>query len=378
MRKKSVPTRYPGVNRVLGENNSYRIRAKAKDPKTDRWIVLFDKIIKATSDKDASKQWTELHSELDREREKSRQRLQSYATSWLRLKLPTLKAATRAHYAEVLDNHILPVLGEYFLDAITTDDLATWRNAMHDKGARPATINSRMRILKAVIRDAVHELDLPRDPTRRLPALREVRAEDDPNCLTAAELRRVLEVAAQHTPRWHAIFYAMAFTGTRFGEVTALKWTDIDEPTSTLRIARAQWKGRVDTTKTGVVRSVPLSAELLDVLKAHRLALFRDQHPGLSEGWMFPADKGGLMHNTAPRRALAKCLRAAGITARFTIHGFRRTFNNLIRQVTAGEVVRAMTGHSTVAMTEHYSHVGGDEKRAAITSLVRLITDPSP
>jgi hypothetical protein len=39
------------------------------------------------------------------------------------------------------------------------------------------------------------------------------------------------------------------------------------------------------------------------------------------------------------------------------VHGFRRTFNNLPRQVASGEVVRSMTGHVTERMTEHYSHV---------------------
>ncbi len=46
---------------------------------------------------------------------------------------------------------------------------------------------------------------------------------------------------------------------------------------------------------------------------------------------------------------------------RVTIHGLRRTFNNLSRQV-AGEIVaRSITGHVTQAMTEHYSHVDAKE-----------------
>ena len=372
MRKKVIATRYPGVYRVPGDD-SYRLRGSVKDPKTGRMIAL-DKMVRASSDREANKLRNDALAECEVASEvQERERLRDYAISWLRLKLPTLKAATRAHYAEVLDNHVLPILGDYYLDAITTADLVSWRDAMRESGARPATINTRMRVLKALMRDATYEKNLPRDPTQRLPALREVRAEDDPNCLSAEDLSRLLAAAAQHAPRWHAFFYTMAFTGTRFGEVTALKWTDVDEVAGVIRVVRAQWKGRVDTTKTGVIRSVPLSPELLAVLQAHRAMLFKGQHPGLAEGWVFPADKGGLMHNTAPRRALAKCLTLSGITSRFTIHGFRRTFNNLMRQVTAGEVVRSMTGHSTVAMTEHYSHVGGEEKRAAIQSLVRLV-----
>lgn len=62
-----------------------------------------------------------------------------------------------------------------------------------------------------------------------------------------------------------------------------------------------------------------------------------------------------------------------GIKRRFTVDGFGRTFNNIARQV-AGEIVtRSITGHVTQAMTEHYSHVGRDEKLAAAGNVVRLV-----
>jgi hypothetical protein len=65
-------------------------------------------------------------------------------------------------------------------------------------------------------------------------------------------------------------------------------------------------------------------------------------------------------------KPLKTALKEAGIEKRFTIHGFRRTFNNLLRQATTGEVVRSMTGHVTERMTEHYSHIESHEKRAAV------------
>jgi integrase len=68
-----------------------------------------------------------------------------------------------------------------------------------------------------------------------------------------------------------------------------------------------------------------------------------------------------------------RVLEAAGITRRVTLHGLRRTFNNLSRQV-AGEIVtRSMTGHVTHQMTEHYSFVEPAEKRAALASILQLV-----
>lgn len=80
------------------------------------------------------------------------------------------------------------------------------------------------------------------------------------------------------------------------------------------------------------------------------------------------------MHNTAPGKAMATCRGAAGITHRFSVHGFRRTFNDLLRRSTGDKVVvRAITGHSSEAMTEHYSWVDAAEKRSAVAAVVSLV-----
>jgi len=73
------------------------------------------------------------------------------------------------------------------------------------------------------------------------------------------------------------------------------------------------------------------------------------------------------------RWALGRVLKRVGITRRFTRRGFRFTFNHLSRRV-AGEIVtRSITGHVMQAMTEHYWHVGRDEKLAAAGSIVRMV-----
>lgn len=50
----------------------------------------------------------------------------------------------------------------------------------------------------------------------------------------------------------------------------------------------------------------------------------------------------------------------------------RRTFNNLARQAAGDIVARSMTGHSTMEMTEHYSHVTLEEKNKAVVKALGL------
>jgi integrase len=73
-------------------------------------------------------------------------------------------------------------------------------------------------------------------------------------------------------------------------------------------------------------------------------------------------------------KAWAKCLDLAEIDKRFTIHGLRYTFSDLVRRANVDAVVRrALTGHVTEEMQRHYSTVGVDEKRAAVAGVIRLV-----
>jgi integrase len=56
-----------------------------------------------------------------------------------------------------------------------------------------------------------------------------------------------------------------------------------------------------------------------------------------------------------------------------TVHGLRRTFNNLARQMTSREVLKSITGHVTDTMVEHYSFVGADEKLGAASAVLAAL-----
>jgi integrase len=229
-------------------------------------------------------------------------------------------------------------------------------------------------MLKMVLGDGCAEFNLPRSPAERVRAF-PVRhsPDDDPNLLSPEELGKVLAAFRSTEPTDYPLALTLALTGLRFGEASALRWSDVREDEGLIRVVRGQWKGHVSTTKTGVARSVPLVAELGVVLRDHRAVLVAQQHASLTEGWIFSDERGALLRKNYLRIPLARVLKRVGFTGRFTVHGFRRTFNNIARQVAGDIVTRSITGHVTPAMTEHYSHVGRAEKLAAAGSVVRLV-----
>jgi integrase len=167
----------------------------------------------------------------------------------------------------------------------------------------------------------------------------------------------------------------MAFTGLRWGEVSALRWSDVDLQHGAVLIRRGNWKGMEVLPKTARSRrTVPLPPGLLP---AERPA---DVKP---DALLFPSKEGTLHRGTPLTKVFLRTLtkvRAARTEAQdyrafpeVTPHGMRRTYNNLVRQVANREVVKAITGHTTDAMLEHYSQVGPAEKTAATARVLELV-----
>jgi integrase len=68
-------------------------------------------------------------------------------------------------------------------------------------------------------------------------------------------------------------------------------------------------------------------------------------------------------------------LKDANVTERFTVHGLRRTFNDLTRRAGVDPVViKTLTGHVTEKMRTHHSTVGLDEKVVAAASVHRIVS----
>ncbi|MBC7171898.1 MAG: tyrosine-type recombinase/integrase [Polyangiaceae bacterium] len=373
MRVTGMATRHPGVLKT--DPNTYRIRVRLKDPRTGKSREV-DRIVTCRTVDEAVLERQKLRAQLleDSKPVVERTRLRDYAASWLSRKQKTIARSTAERYATALDLHILPALGDYYVDALVQADFVRWRDAA---AVSPPTVNSHLRLLRTIIGDAVIDLELPKNPLARVAALPEppTHTDDDPNLLTADELSRLLLAAEKVVPEFHPIFATMAFTGMRPGEVTALRWSDVDLKSRVIRIRRGQFRGEVKETKTGKTRRVAIPEELVSVLERHRASL-DGQRRGDNPGWVFPSSKGTMRFTTTLSKPLASALEEAELTTRITPHGFRRTFNNLLRQVTTSTVQKSITGHSTDRMAEHYSHVHIDEKHDAVRRVACLVRAP--
>jgi len=119
---------------------------------------------------------------------------------------------------------------------------------------------------------------------------------------------------------------------------------------------------------------VPL---LHDTLKEHQARNEWLEHRDSGEGrgttnddYLFLSNQGTLRQPSCLSNAFKAGLKAAGIKEHITPHGLRYAFNDMLRRSGIDPIsARALTGHSTEPMHEHYSSVQLDHKRVAIARL---------
>jgi len=364
-------TRYPGIFKTT---SGYRVRVRAVDPRTGT-LKEANREYENVDLREALLRQAEMREEIRRGGiTVERLRVGEYAKHWIESKAPTVDPGTAQRYADALDGHVLPALGDYYYDQLTSLDVQKWVNAKHRDGYRSETIKGWFRVLRTMTRDAMDPLGLTRDATLRITFPEDEERED--NAVEASVLQTFLANMKRLFPQHFALVAVLAFTGLRFCHASALRWDDIDFERGIMRIVRKNVRGRIGpvSRKKKAPREYPLTPEVADILREHRRRLVEQQAAGLHEGWAFPSEIGGLRYPGALWKAWRACLKASGIEQRFTIHGLRRTFNDLTRRAGVDAVViKSLTGHVTEKMREHYSTVALDEKLVAVSSVHRLV-----
>lgn len=361
----------PGMRSLMGirslGTNRWVVCVVWKDPRTGKRREVKRRC--TGPKRDAKALEARIRGELESDVIRERMTLGEYARSWLRRRVDSLKPSTAAKYGNDLALHILPALGDVYVDQLRPSDVQEWVNA--DAGA-PNSVVNRVRLLRTIAKDAVADGVTDRDFCARVkPPEVEGYDEANPNLLTPAELDRLFEAIPA---AWQALVVTDIYTGLRWGELSALHWEDIDEGAGVIRVRWTNWKGRLQVPKTKRARrAVPMVQPVAAALRAHRRRMVAAQHPGLGAGLVFPTRTGDLHRGTPLRKVLDQACAAAGVP-RITPHGLRRSFNDIVRRHAEGAVVRALVGHSDERMTDHYSLVRMAEKRAAAESDVDAIS----
>ena len=311
-----------------------------------------------------------------------------------------LRAATLERDAFALDDHINPGIGDWMLEAITTEDLEEAVDTWLDKRKEPtaaevalakeekrepqgepysiASINQWIKVTRLYLRHAYKRAKLGQSPAEDLENL-PTEGDKRGRALTPEEVTSVLDALKEHHGHYWALALTQLITASRFGTASALHVEDIDYDGGLIDLSHSQNEGRrYATSKTGKRMTFPLLPILEEAYAWHRQHLLANEHPGLASGILFPArvtdpEKaayGGYLCRTGYRNALRSAAKKAGVKP-INSHDWRRTLNTwLLEDNVSPELIQSVTGHTTSEMTVHYAHITPEAKARTLAPVV--------
>jgi integrase len=300
-----------------------------------------------------------------------------YALDWLETHArQACKFSTARVYAVNLKRHILPLLGEKPVSALSRGDCRSLIAACRAKGLSPKTLENISRTVSSVLTQATEDGVLPANPALRLG--RYYRNGDHPKAeihpLTREEAALLLYTSTEWAPREYPLFLCALRTGMRLGELLGLHWGDIDFHGAFIEVRRNLVAGRVTSPKNGNPRRVDMSDQLVGVLRslltARKAETLRNGW-GQVPDWVFCNDAGGPLDGDNLRhRVFYKLLAKAGIR-HIRFHDLRHTFASLLLQ--QGEslaYIRDQLGHASIQLTvDTYGHLIPGANRGAVNRL---------
>ncbi len=303
----------------------------------------------------------------------ARQTVEQYLLSWLENRRHQIKATSFVRYSVQIRKHAIPGLGKAVLSKLTAQQLQAFYSRKVAEGLSPTTVKHLHVIVHSALDDAVrlgliarNVADMVRPP--RI-AQHEMQAMDD------HQVAHFID-AAQRDETSGTVFILAITTGMRLGELSGLRWKDIDLDRGIVQVQQTlvSMSGKLLFTepKTRKARrSIRLMKVAIYALRKQRIwhleqaMLFGPEWN--KHGLVFPNALGNPLDPTRLRTRFFAFLEQESLP-RIRFHDLRHTAATLmLKRGVNVKVVSEMLGHANISITLGvYGHVLPDMQQAAI------------
>jgi len=267
----------------------------------------------------------------------------SLAHTWFKLKESKLKKSTIRDYRNCLNNFILPKFGNVPIDQISYLDIETF---ISDLGCLNKRAINMLIPMRNVFKLAFKSGFIEKNPMDLLDPLKPEKADIDP--FSMEEIKAIIENVDPHYKNFLIVAF---FAGMRFGEMSALKWRNVDFKLGVIKVRETLVEGEEGPPKTeGSRRDIKMLPPVVEALRDQRKATLGKSDYVFLNRYERPLKPGPL-----GKHAWKKVLKKIGITYRALMQT-RHTFATLMLDgfETPGWVAKMM-GHTSLKMIyEHY------------------------
>lgn len=299
--------------------------------------------------------------------------LREWMLSWMENELlGSVKASSYQTYLTQINKHILPKLGGLYLTQLTPALAYEFTESLCAAGLSTGTIKGVFRLLSAAMRFALDEGIIRKNPCRRLKIRQGEQLEQ--RVLSRSEQEKVRLAADE---RGDLPVLLSLYTGMRLGEVSALKWTDIDWEKKTITVRRTAQRVCQSRNERGcrtlLMLGSPKSRRSHRVLPVPDFLLAKLQEMQKSAAgfeFVFGSSARAAEPRTLQRR-FSRLMKEIGLTD-VHFHTLRHSFATRLLELGVDiQTVSALLGHSSARTTlDFYGHSLPDQRRQAVALLM--------
>ena len=293
---------------------------------------------------------------------------------------PSAKQRTYTRYKEIVEQHIIPQLGDLELSEITPyvlqcyiTELLKCGNLRTGKGLSANSVNSIITAIQNTLKTA-YSLGMVSEYTGdkiKRPRTSEKKVE----CFSMSEQKKIEQyILNEENTRLFGVLLCI-YTGLRIGELLALEWSDIDMSKGELRVNKTCHYGKDENDMFGRITDIPKTQSSIRTIPIPRqLMPHLREVKKKSRSTHIVSNGENLISIRSYQRSFSTLLKKLNIQHR-GFHSLRHTFAT--RALECGMDVKTLSeilGHKNPTVTlNRYAHSLMEHKKEMMNKLGKLL-----
>jgi len=300
---------------------------------------------------------------------------------WLSVTSLKVKQSTLASYMNTLELHVIPSIGAYRIQNITTEDVSRFAKEKLERGRAnrkgglsPKTVRDMLTIIKSIMDFALSEKIISNRISISYP-----KHEQQVMRVLSRPEQLALEDVLKAEPNIYKVGILLClYTGLRIGEICALRWQDISPEFDVLSVQQTLQRTKSfdgGENKTKILIGTPKSLHSVrDIPIPKFLSVYLRDNVKIHGNYFLSTKSASFTEPRTMQNHFAKIVETANI-AGVNYHALRHTFAT--RCVEAGVDIKSlseMLGHANVNITlNRYVHSSFEQKQRGMNKLEEYI-----